>query len=370
MPIERMIEYGQRSCDESPSFMRNSHRDDTHCGNGINDRALGGDEVFNPNGRMTSTIAERGGTSNPILRNIFSRSAVITGDNRSKRKYPKDSFSFVALNGPTIETGTCCWEPQKLKFFCFGLVPFLLQDALLSSLVRVLGDKTEIGKVRPGLAVRLCQSISVVAYLAFPNQSQMALLKAIQMFPWCSATNDDPQTAADVPVGCIRLSCLLRIIQANMAIICFFLVTMSCCDIVEIILNHTIVNFISAIGDMAFRHAHSGVYGPTLAKEAHRIANTDLPACSSRSSDHVWYSVIILFCSILLSGLTIGCMMMDKPNSFWISRFFFLPNLLIRIFLWFVIVHSTIKSFWNRIRSPPVTPALADRDDRERIDPI
>ena len=72
-------------------------------------------------------------------------------------------------------------------------------------------------------------------------------------------------------------------------------------DVVEIVLNFTAVNFISAFDDVAFELAQWGKYGPPLEKEANRIEELPVPPCMNQkyvSTPFLFHRTIMLVLGI------------------------------------------------------------------------
>mmetsp|Transcript_11188 Transcript_11188/g.26895 ORF Transcript_11188/g.26895 Transcript_11188/m.26895 type:complete len:482 (-) Transcript_11188:314-1759(-) len=226
-------------------------------------------------------------------------------DNRDKY-YPTDSYSFVALNGPSFEDNKETWPIQKVILFFFGLLPFLFQMtffALLSFYFikapeRDGGEHTGGSMKLPDQSIDLlvAQIASMAAYLLYPNSSQQGVVRAIQMF-LCSYSDH-----SDAPIGCIRLSCLARGLQSHCAITVVFLLVIVCDDTLAIILNLTAVSFISELDAKGFELARSGVFGPMFENEAKRIAKKELPACSYSESKHKIYGVMLAVYTLMFGG--------------------------------------------------------------------
>mmetsp|Transcript_944 Transcript_944/g.2013 ORF Transcript_944/g.2013 Transcript_944/m.2013 type:complete len:351 (-) Transcript_944:388-1440(-) len=299
--------------------------------------------------RSTGRTNENSGRLNPYTQSNLTRRNMTIKD--EKKYYPNDVYSFVALNGPTIAAGRCCWPLKTIGFFLFGLLSFVFQIVMFGSLVSHLRKDVKIqkGQQEAGIDITVCKVVSLLAYVVFPNSAQMDLLNAIKQYPLRAADAE----GADVPIGCIRISCILRSIQANIAIFLFFFLIMSADNIVDIILNHTAVNFISDLDEMAFSLAKSGVFGPDLAKESRRIAHTMLPACSYRTFAHVWYGVMMTVYGIVLLALAAVMMVSEEPHDYWVTRVFADPQVMLVVVLIVVIAYSSVKAFQNRNQSTP-----------------
>jgi len=360
MPIEHKDE---KECSDFSSVGVKSNRHDIHERVGIatinshEDRNSRSTSAEKPN--IGKTFHHDDGLKSTTHDNDPSKNDIITKDDHRDNRYPNDSYSFLALNGPAIKGVSYHWNLQKIKFFVFGLMPFLLQRILFGMLVSTLDGDLKVGKGRqehddyPGPDVILCRIVSMLTYMVFPNSAQVDILNAVQIYPLVSAIAEEGQKAtAGVPVESIHVSCILRVIQANMAIAAFFLVTLSGNNIVEIILNHAAVNFISSLSRLAFANARAGVFGPSFAKEAERIANADPPSCSHRQSSCVSYRAIVVFYTMLLGAVAIVMIMTDESKSIWVSTIYNGPQWLGYCYLFVIMAHFTFESRWKRTREP------------------
>jgi len=356
MPIEHKDE---SKCSDFSSVGVKSHRHDIH-------ERIGTATINSHEDRMSrSTSAEKpnigitfqggDGLKSTAHDNDPNNNEIITKDDHRDKRYPNDSYSFLALNGPTIKGASYHWNHQKIKFFLFGLMSFLLQRILFGMLVSNLDSDLKVGKGRqeyddyPGPDVIVCRILSILTYMVFPNSAQIDILNAVQIYPLVSAIAEEGQKAtASVPVGFIRVSCILRVMQANMAIAAFFLVTLFGNSTVEIILNHTAVNFISSLGRLAFVNACTGVFGPSFSKEARRIANADLPSCNHRQPSSVSYRAIVMFYTMLLGAVAITMIMTDESKSFWVSIIYYGPQWLGHYYLLMIMAHFIFESRWKR----------------------
>ena len=309
--------------------------------------------------------------------------------NPKDKKFPKDSYSFLALNGPTIENGTCRWSLRKMKFFLFGLMSFVLQILLTSALVCRLEHRNDGGGNRskgPGLDVILSQIVSLLAYIVFSNVAQLDTLQAIQMYPrssssswwwwWCSAKDGaggkdpEPTPSGGLPIGGIRVSCILKATQANMVTLAFLAVTFCCENIVEILLNHTAVNFISSLDKLAFTDALSGLFGPDLAGEARRIAGTDLPRGCYRTPDHIRYRALMVFYTLLLSAVAAIILLTENPDSKRVPLHKFVlygPQYVGYLSVLVVIIHSSVSGLLGSERATTAGPTSTTRPMKNPI---
>jgi hypothetical protein len=289
-------------------------------------------------------------------------SAVIEGD--FEEKYPPDTYSFIALNGPMSNNG---WPLQKMKFFLFGLMPFVFQIFFLVLLVINL-DNTDPDLCNRGLDVRMAQIVAMLAYVIFPNSTQQDLIRAIQHFPWCAAETDD------IPVGCIRISSILRVIQGHGAVSVVFLLVMKSDSTLDIILNFTAMHFLSDLDDAAFSLARSGVFGPNFREEAKRIAGTKLPRRVQNQRKHIWYGGVMVFYCAVFFTLMAFMIYMKKEFSWTRAALVDTWGGVGVVFLFFSISRCAAHFFCPRCdaklncESPSSTAEEVDDSKMERVD--
>jgi hypothetical protein len=204
-------------------------------------------------------------------------------------KFPRDAYSFLALNGPKA---TLLWyelwpERKPCLCFLFGMTAYIFQAAFHAMMI--VGDfgGTSVGDFKSGgLAeffppktsptILIAQFLSLLAYIAFPDSALKDLVIACRIFPGRSQNPDDP-------VGGLRLACILKATQGILGIANLLLLVMTSSAVYEIVLSFIIINFISSIDDHAFTLAENGMLGPSFKKEADMIAEEKLPGrCNDR----------------------------------------------------------------------------------------
>jgi hypothetical protein len=103
--------------------------------------------------------------------------------------------------------------------------------------------------------VRGTQIVSLMASVIFVDASVMDIVTATQSFPRFSmATSKDN-------VWCIAFSCILRFTQGLFAVMVSLVLVFNSDSVIDIILNFTALNFISALDDVGFELAKIGKYG-------------------------------------------------------------------------------------------------------------
>jgi hypothetical protein len=262
-------------------------------------------------------------------------------------KYPKDTYSILALNGPSED----CWPIHKMLFCLFGLVPFLFQMGFLQLLIFHLDSKTFAEDAEdPHVEydencirqVRVAQALSLLAYVMFPTSTLQDVVKAIRLFP--TRKNNC------IPVGCLRLACFLRALQGIFATSVIFLLVVSSHNTLDIILNFTAVNFITDLDDTAFSLAMVGVFGPRLRDETNRIANANLPASIYRKSTHIWYGAVMLCTALILFGMMTFVMLSEQRAYHWIIESLKAQKIVISSFIALYIAYLAIKGTFVKCR--------------------
>ena len=97
--------------------------------------------------------------------------------------------------------------------------------------------------------------MSLAASLIFVDASVMDIVTATQSFPRFSMTTSKDN------VWCIAFSCFLRLLQGLCAVSVSIILVFNSDSVIEIILNFTALNFISALDDVGFELAKMGKYG-------------------------------------------------------------------------------------------------------------
>lgn len=238
--------------------------------------------------------------------------------------FPRDSYSILALNGPT----THGWSWNKRLFCLFSFLTCAFQFGFLELLLFHMDLKHDIDDeshrkleliIEEGADksacyrnMRMAQAIALLTFVMFPNSMIKDLVIAVKLFPM------DSKNVTGVPLGCTRISCMLRGIQSIFAIGVVFILVMSTENILEIILNFTAVNFITDLDDSAFKLARSGVFGPALRVETKRIENMKLPPCIHRKSTHFWYGSVMVATFVVLFGLMTSMIIAEEKTFEWI----------------------------------------------------
>ncbi len=286
--------------------------------------SLGANVIVNP---TSTTVAQVNVIRNPTANQNWQKLANYLREN----KYPRDSYSFLALHRP-FET------KEKTLFFVFGLLPFCFQMMFLILLVwsetNVLSgtigetDNPEsenygfmgaLASFIPSNALpimRWTQLVAIGAYVIFPDFSMKDVIRAVQLFPKSSKIKSDDS------VGTLMFSSLLRGIQGSLAMLAALLLIATTDSVIDIILNFTAINFISNIDDHAFELALSGDFGEALQKESERISKEDLPPCVTRREERkqVYQRVVVGLTSLLLFGLIIFVMSVQNSSNHWVTE--------------------------------------------------
>lgn len=162
------------------------------------------------------------------------------------KKFPPDSYSFLALYSPKTNADS----------FCFGLIVFLIQMTLFSLMVLNVvyptwiatgevdnpdsrfGSRWFAGFIPANVTpiVRATQITTILSYVLFPDASLTEISTAIEMFPRLFKRNQDEK------VWCMLVSCTLRCIQGCMGILAVFLLVVTSSDVTQIILNFMAVS--------------------------------------------------------------------------------------------------------------------------------
>jgi len=258
-----------------------------------------------------------------IRNNDDNTESVDDADDKRDRKYPQDSYSFMALYGPM----------RNINLFSFGLMVFLFQSVLLIVMIlsvtipklRTMGevdnpdgktDSWSFSGFFPANAdplVRAAQITSIMAYIIFQDASVSDFTMAIELFP--RGPDSDGRARRLV------LSCILRLIQGGLSMLAVFLLVMTSGQVVEIILNFTAVNFISMMDDIAFVVARSGKYGARIKEAAMRIEQEDLPECSiSRSENDMRHAFGIECIFSLMAVAILLVVSWQEQSRFWVTQ--------------------------------------------------
>ena len=173
--------------------------------------------------------------------------------------YPQDCYSLISLHGP------------KTGFFWFGLMVFSVQMSFLLLMilsvvnpnwkVGIIDDNPWEGNIADYIAtessplLRGAQFMSLLTFVVFADASMLDIITAVHTFPnFAVVTNKDK-------IGCMLASCFLRFIQGAFASIVAVILVFTSSTVIEVILNFTALNFISALDNVAFEFAKDGKYG-------------------------------------------------------------------------------------------------------------
>jgi len=226
--------------------------------------------------------------------------------------YPDDCYSFMSIHGP------------KEGYFWFGFMVFMFQMTFfLLMICGVVTKKWSTSSVNdnPSLTllaqmfptdssplVRGSQIMSLLTYVIFADASMSDMITAIHTFP-----NFRRVTSRD-KVWCMVISCTLRFMQGLLAMVVAIILVFISNDVIEVILNFTALNFISALDDVAFEFAKSGKYGILLEKEVKRIEELPLPVCMFRKYKSVryLYTIIPLLITVIAIFIMIVSMQVGK----------------------------------------------------------
>ena len=243
----------------------------------------------------------------------------------SNGKFPCDCYSFIALNRPMESR-------QTMGFFFFGLLPFLFQMVFLLILLwsvmdyerGTIGDTDNpdaeegfFSRFIPANAspiVRGTQVLSMIAFLIFQDASLQDVVQSIQMFPSSSEVQDGD------PVGCMRLSCVLKGIQGILSVFCAMILVFISDTVIDIILNFTAVNFISYFDQNLFSLALSADLGPGLQTEAKRIKNKDLPPCIFKTKKHFYYRTVLASMSSFIFAFVVFVIYIQTSQNNWTTK--------------------------------------------------
>lgn len=243
-------------------------------------------------------------------------------------KYPRDCYSFMTLNGPE-RTG---WDVQKFKLFLFGLVVFMLQITfsllLMLSVVHIdhgtmeENDNPDAGFLanfvpsNSKALVKIAQFVSLSTYVLFPDSSVQDTVKVIQYWP------KKQRIEKNDPVGFMKLSCTLRCIQATLAIISVFFLVLTSTSVIEVILDFTVMNFVSGFDNVAFTLCESGVFGPNFKKESEDVVKKDLPLCMQHKYKHFIYWKTMGTIGAVFIFVFAASVALQESNKFWITKTF------------------------------------------------
>lgn len=246
-------------------------------------------------------------------------------DDDEEEKWPSDSYSLMALNGPNRWSS---WN--SVGFFLFGVGIWVFQMLFLVLMVYSQcavqnGTVEESDNPDEGFfatlippnaqnVVIVAQVVSLLAYVLFPESSLDDVVTACQLFPPFSNKKEGG------PLWSLRFASIMRGVQASLAVIVVWILVMTSGTPVDIILNFTAINFVSGIDDASFELAERGVFGQALQEETERIANTKLPKSVQRTKIHVWYWVVMTCTGASLFAFLIYSLTQQASEYRWISE--------------------------------------------------
>ena len=251
--------------------------------------------------------------SNPSTQATDDPSDISTGRASTKgRKYPKDSYSFLAV-----------YSPMKYpNLFCFGLMVFVFQFALLAllitSIVRTASDNPSDGWFAyfiPANAtqyVRTAQFLAIFAFVVFKDSNLDDITVAIELYPRLFNLDNNEKSR-------LAFSCTLRLLQGMISVTAVALLVMTSSNVLDIILNFTAVNFVSQLDNIAFEVAMSGKFGPTMESAAKKSKGRLLPEGVVSKSKHRRYMAGIASISIILL-LFVGWVVTMQESGTWATQ--------------------------------------------------
>ncbi len=173
--------------------------------------------------------------------------------------YPPDCYTLMSLYGPTS------------GYFWFGFLVFAFQMSFLILMLMSITNKDwKVGKVddnpwdgsladyiatEAGPLLRGAQFISLLTFVLFADSSMLDIITAVHTFPNFSlATSNDK-------IWYMVTACFLRFTQGGFATFVAFFLVFTSDNVIDVILNFTALNFISALDEVAFEFAKAGKYG-------------------------------------------------------------------------------------------------------------
>ena len=173
--------------------------------------------------------------------------------------YAPDCYSFISFHGPT-----------ELLFW-IGVIVFLFQMVfLVCALLSISHPFWQTGRVNDnpwddimsglfateaGPILRVTQFLSLVTSVIFVDSSVDDIVTAVQNFPNFSlATSEDK-------VWCMALSSSLRFLQGMSTLVVSFFLVFNSNNVIDVVLNFTALNFISALDNLFFDFSKTGKYG-------------------------------------------------------------------------------------------------------------
>ncbi|VEU36664.1 unnamed protein product [Pseudo-nitzschia multistriata] len=156
--------------------------------------------------------------------------------------------------------------------------------------------------------------MAILSYCIFADESLKDIVTAVETFPNIKEAKEGDR------VDLMIVSSVLRFSQGFLATIVVLLLVVNTPDVVDIVLNFTAVNFVSAFDDVAFELAQWGKYGPHLEAETKRIEELTAPDCMTRKSNYARYQLTIIpVATTLLIMLIMMAYRQDSPDH-WLTH--------------------------------------------------
>jgi len=221
--------------------------------------------------------------------------------------FPKDCYSLFAVKGAKKS---------------FAMLVFLFQLAFLALMIwnrlDAVGDEDnddpsffDFIPENVSSRARAAQALSLLAYVVFPGPSMQNVVDALLYFPRSSKAKKSDS------VWGMRFVSFLKVIQGIVTTTAIFLVAISSEDIVDILLNFMVIEFVAGLNKISFHLLKSGAFGPRLQKDAKKIEKTRLPICMDRNSSYVCYWIVMgCIFSIFSSAMVCSILLLGNDSSF------------------------------------------------------
>eukprot|EP00533_Pseudo-nitzschia_delicatissima_P000291 CAMPEP_0116094616 /NCGR_PEP_ID=MMETSP0327-20121206/9229_1 /TAXON_ID=44447 /ORGANISM="Pseudo-nitzschia delicatissima, Strain B596" /LENGTH=1039 /DNA_ID=CAMNT_0003586237 /DNA_START=100 /DNA_END=3219 /DNA_ORIENTATION=- len=214
--------------------------------------------------------------------------------------YPPDCYSLMSLYGPK----SAYWWFSFFVFACQMSFLVLMLCSITSKDWKVgkIDDNPWDGSLADYIAseasplLRWTQFMALITFVLFADSSMLDVITAVHTFPnFALATTDDK-------IWCMVLSCTLRFVQGSFASFVAFILVFTSDNVIDVILNFTALNFISALDEVAFEFAKSGKYGHRMEEKIKRIEELPLPVCMFRKHKHLrfWFTLVPILILTLL----------------------------------------------------------------------
>lgn len=229
-------------------------------------------------------------------------------------RYPDDVYSFIAMG----------LVPGNYLPFFYGIFVYLFQMGflllmILSKASKKMSANEDVDNPEEGngfhasfipaevsLIVRTTQFFALLAFVVFADETMQDFVSAVEFFPWKFRWSNSWD----------MVSCFLRLTQSTFASLTVLLLVVTSPDVIDIVLNFTAVNFVSAFDGQAFELAQNGRYGNALKVKADIVTDQRVLEykCFNRMAesedengdavDHtwMWYVPTIGAMGILLVG--------------------------------------------------------------------